>query len=76
MQARLEHQTRSLDAQMLNRLRGRLAGLCPERAAELPRTQMGCFGKLLDRQFGMKILLRIGEGGLNAVRAWLQFKQR
>jgi hypothetical protein len=75
MQARLEHQTRCLDAQMLDRLCRRLARLRPERTAELPWTSMGRFRKLLDRQFGMKILFRIGERHLNAVGARLQFEQ-
>jgi hypothetical protein len=56
--ALLHHQSGSLDAQILYRLRRRLAGLGTECSAELTRTQMRRCGELYYRQRFIKIALR------------------
>src|SRR5258707_14300397 len=59
MAALLHHQPGGLDAQVLDRLGRRLAGLCAERTAELARTQVRGSGELSDRQRSREIALCI-----------------
>jgi hypothetical protein len=65
-----------LDAQVLDRLGRRLAGLGAESTAELARTEMRRFGELCSRQRLIEITLRIGQGALNTVGFGLQLQQR
>src|SRR5882672_999647 len=57
----LDALTRHLDAQALDRLRRRGAGLRDESAGEVPRTHAGALGEILDRQRRVEMFARPGE---------------
>src|SRR5258707_8258072 len=75
MAALLHHHASSFDAQVLDRLGRRLAGLGAERTAELTRAQMRCVSKLLNRQRRSEISLRICQCALDTVGFGLQIQQ-
>ena len=75
MAALLHHQPGGLDAQVLDRLGRRLAGLGAERTAELARTEMRRFGELFNRQRSLEIALRIRQCILDSVGFRLQLQQ-
>src|SRR5262245_50797185 len=76
MTAPLQHQPGGLDAQVLDRLSRRLAGLGAERTAELARTEMRRFGELPNRQRLVEIALGVCQCALDTIGFGLQLQQR
>jgi hypothetical protein len=63
----LQHQPGGLDAQLLDRLCRRLAGLAAERTAELTRTQIRRVGELPNRQRLVQIALGVCQCALDTI---------
>jgi hypothetical protein len=61
------HKSGGLNAKLLNRFGRRLTRLRAKCAAELAWTKMRGVGELLDRQWGMEVILGINQGALDAV---------
>src|SRR5438105_12322274 len=76
MAALLLHHSCGFEAQVLDRLGWRLAGLGAERTAELARTEMRRCSELANRQRRIEIALRICQCALDAVGFGLQLEQR
>jgi hypothetical protein len=70
------HQPRTFDAQILDRLGRRLPGLRPKSTTELALAQMGNLGEPLDGELGAQVSSGIYEGALDAVGLRLQSRER
>src|ERR1700757_208402 len=69
----LYHQSGCFDAEPFNRFGRRLTRLRTKRTAELTWTEMRGVGELVDRQWGIEVILCINQGALNAVRFRFKF---
>jgi hypothetical protein len=76
MAAPLHAQPGGLDAQVLDRLSRRLAGLGAEGAAELARTEMRRGGERANRERLVEVAPGIGQRALDPVGFGLQLEQR
>src|SRR4051812_351951 len=66
---------RDLDAQALDGLRGRRAGLGGKGAGKMPRTHASAVGEIFDRQAGVEVLARPGQQRAEAPVRRLQFQK-
>jgi hypothetical protein len=69
----LYHQSGCFDAEPFNRFGRRLTRLRTKRTAELTWTEVRGVGELVDRQWGIEVILCINQGALNAVRFRFKF---
>src|SRR5712675_3698341 len=75
MAALLHHQSSGLDAQILDRLGRRLAGLSAKGAAELTRAEVRDFGELPDSQRSVEMTFRVGQCILDTIGLGLELQQ-